>query len=94
MFTKTSAPGTRVQTDDRELTHNEQDSQKIMTQKFLVQIEDVDHTRWLIVPEKVRQLLEIIAHHIVYEGTEGPRPQITVIRDEIPETEACFGHNT
>lgn len=63
-----------------------------MIQKFLVQIEDVDRTRWLVGPEQVRESLAILAHRIADAATDGPRPQIAVIRDEIPETEDCFGH--
>lgn len=69
-------------------------AQPHMIQKFLVQIEDVDRTRWLVGPEQVRERLALIAHRIADAATNGPRPHITVIRDEIPETEACFGQNT
>ena len=65
-----------------------------MIHKLLVQIEDADRTRWLVGPEQVRERLEILAERIADAATDGPRPHITVIRDEIAETEACFGHNT
>ena len=65
-----------------------------MIQKFLVQIEDVERTRWVVGPEQVRECLAALAHRIADAATDGPRPHITVIRDEIPETEAYCGHNT
>lgn len=58
-----------------------------MIQKFLVEIEDRRNTRWLVDSEEVRHRLAIFACLIADAVTEGPRPSILVIREEVLEKE-------
>ncbi len=63
----------------------------LMIQKFLVQIEDTESTRWLANPEQVRDRLAALAQRITGVMTDGPRPRISVVREEVTEIENLPG---
>lgn len=55
------------------------------TQKFLVQFESNETTRWLYSPEAMRQILELMARTTAVAHTTGAQPAVVVTIEEQPQ---------
>jgi hypothetical protein len=63
-----------------------------MNHKFLVEIQDRRDTRWLVDSEELRRRLAVFTCFLTDAVTEGPRPGILVIQDEVPEKQDHLAH--
>lgn len=55
--------------------------------KYLVQFEVAEDTRWTFEPGEELELLRLIAEVYGETVTKGPRPAVTVVRDEENKSE-------
>ena len=61
------------------------------TQKFTVQFEWDDRTRWLFDSNKSSETLAKLAENIATAFTTGPVPAVTVVIEERPERQTQWG---
>lgn len=50
--------------------------------KYLLQFEVAEDTRWSLMPDEELELLRLIAEVYGETVTKGPRPAVTVVREE------------